>query len=196
MLVRFAGQRLEQNVVTDPLLPVRLRGGGRQFGGTLTWSAPVTLAPFPEDGPFAGLTVPDDVSVFAQVLAEPSPSLPSKTWARLTDGTPLVTAEPRGHGWVVLFHTTANAEWSTLPLSGLFPSMLERLLALSPGVAGEATGEDANRSLPPLFLLDAFGRLKEPSGNVRAIRQSDLASLEPGPAQPPGYYGTTHNRGR
>jgi hypothetical protein len=28
---------------------------------------------------------------------------------------------------VVLFHVTANAEWSTLPLSGLFVQMLERL---------------------------------------------------------------------
>ncbi|WP_404383249.1 DUF4159 domain-containing protein [Caenispirillum salinarum] len=194
VLVRFAGIRLEQNVVTDPLLPVRLRGGGRQFGGTLTWSDPVTLAPFPDDSPFAGLRVPDDVSVSAQVLAEPSPSLPDKTWARLTDGTPLVTAEPLRQGWVVLFHTTANAEWSSLPLSGLFPAMMERLLSLSPGVAGAEAGDDAGRPLPPLSLLDAFGRLSEPPGSARAVTPAGLAALDLGPAHPPGYYGTPQNR--
>lgn len=194
VLVRFAGPRLEQNVMTDPLLPVRLRGGGRQFGGTLTWSEPVTLAPFAESGPFAGLTVPADVSVSAQVLAEPSAALPDKTWARLTDGTPLVTAEPRGQGWIVLFHTTANAEWSSLPLSGLFPAMLERLLSLSPGVAGAEATDEAGRPLPPLSGLDAFGRLTEPSGTARAIAPGALAALELGPSSPPGYYGTAHNR--
>ena len=39
---------------------------------------------------------------------------PRKTWARLTDGTPLVTAEKRGKGWLVLVHTTADPEWSNL----------------------------------------------------------------------------------
>ena len=34
----------------------------------------------------------------------------------LADGTPLVTQAPRGLGRVVLFHTTANADWSDLAL--------------------------------------------------------------------------------
>ena len=35
----------------------------------------------------------------------------------------------------MLFHVTANADWSNLPLSGLFVDMLRRLVALSVGVA-------------------------------------------------------------
>ena len=36
-------------------------------------------------------------------------------------------------GWIVLVHTTANAEWSNLALSGLFVEMLRRGRGLRPG---------------------------------------------------------------
>src|SRR5205814_505886 len=109
------------------------------------------LAPFAAESPFAGLAIPADVTVSRQVLAEPDIDLASKTWARLADGTPLVTAEKRGEGWVVLVHTTANAEWSNLALSGLFVEMLRRTVAMSQGVT--AAGEGA---LPPLDLVIAY----------------------------------------
>ena len=86
----------------------------------MSWEQPAKLAPFAADSPFAGLAVPPDVTVARQVLAEPDLDLANKTWARLADGTPLVTAEKLGEGWTVLVHTTANAEWSDLALSGLF----------------------------------------------------------------------------
>ena len=118
LLLRFAGPRnaglapAEQR--TDDLLPVRLRGGDRVLGGALTWDTPARLAPFASDSPFAEITLPDDVIIRRQVLAEPSLDLGEKTWARLTDGTPLVTADRRGDGWLVLFHTTANTDWSAM----------------------------------------------------------------------------------
>ena len=52
------------------------------------------------------LTIPDDVTIKRQVLAEPSLDLAERSWAQL-DGTPLVTAEKRGKGWLVLMHTGA-----------------------------------------------------------------------------------------
>ena len=111
---------------------MRLRhGGGRTIGGALSWEQPAKLAPFEADSPFAGLAVPADVTVSRQVLAEPDLDLASKTWARLADGTPLVTAEKRGQGWIVLVHTTANADWSNLALSGLFVEMLRRIELMS-----------------------------------------------------------------
>jgi hypothetical protein len=67
------------------------------------------------------------VTVESQVMAQPDPALSERTIASLTDGTPLVTRAPLGQGSVVLFHVTANADWSSLPLSGLFVQMLERL---------------------------------------------------------------------
>ncbi|QJE74191.1 DUF4159 domain-containing protein [Aerophototrophica crusticola] len=192
VLVRFAGPRLSQNA--DTLVPVRLRAGDRALGGALSWSTPARLAPFPETSPFHGLPIPGDVTVTRQVLAEPSVDLASRTWARLEDGTPLVTAEKREAGQVVLVHTTANPDWSNLPLSGLFVEMLRRTVALSAGVAGvEETG-----TLPPLELLDGQGRLTQPPATAFPVSAAQLARAPVaeilGPRHPPGFYGTAEAR--
>lgn len=190
VLVRFAGPALAHAAsetrggAPDPLLPVRPRAGGRSLGGAMSWAAPQGLAPFPESSPFAGLPVPADVTVAAQVLAEPTIELNDRTWARLADGTPLVTGVRLGKGWTVLVHTTANADWSTLALSGLFPDMLRRLVALGDGIAAPGGGDAA---LPPAELLDGLGRLTAPSGAAAAL--SDPARAVPGPRNPPGLYG-------
>ena len=86
----------------------------------MSWSQPAGLAPFPTASPFDGLPVPEEVRINRQVLAEPTADLAAHTWASLADGTPLVTETTIGAGRVVLFHVTANADWSNLPLSGLF----------------------------------------------------------------------------
>ncbi|MGH6969113.1 MAG: BatA domain-containing protein, partial [Stellaceae bacterium] len=112
-VLRFAGPRLAAQP-EDDLLPVRLRRGDRTLGGALSWERPAKLVPFGADSPFAGLAIPDDVTVSRQVLAEPTVDLAQKTWARLADGTPLVTAAKRGKGWLILVHTTADPEWSNL----------------------------------------------------------------------------------
>ena len=182
-LVRFAGPRLAES--PDPLLPVRLRAGERQLGGSLSWEQPQHMAAFPDTSPFAGLAPPPEVTVTTQVLAEPDPRLTERSWARLADGTPLVTAETRGAGRIVLFHVTANAEWSNLPLSGLFPDMLRRIVALSSGVAGAEGGAP----LAPIETMDGFGRLGPAPGGVAAIAAPAFADTIPGPRHPPGWYG-------
>ncbi|MBV8336552.1 MAG: DUF4159 domain-containing protein [Alphaproteobacteria bacterium] len=183
LLLRFAGPHLAEQ--GDQLLPVRLRRGGRTIGGALSWEQPAKLAPFAPESPFAGLAIPEDVTVSRQVLAEPDLDLANKTWARLADGTPLVTAEKRGQGWIVLVHTTANADWSNLSLSGLFVEMLRRTVAMSQGVA--AASEE---TLPPLETLDGFGRLQRAPPTARPIAGKELASAVVSPQHPPGFYGT------
>jgi hypothetical protein len=183
VLIRFAGTWLAQK--TDPLLPVRLRGTDRAMGGAMSWAQPLRLAPFPNAGPFAGLSVPADVTVRRQVLAEPDIDLGDKTWARLTDGTPLVTGARHGQGWIALVHTTANADWSSLALSGLFVEMLQRLTELSEGFV--ETG--AEEALPPLESLDGFGRLTTPPAIAVAATPSVIAIGAADPKHPPGYYG-------
>src|SRR6185436_13113456 len=163
---------------------VRVRRGGRTIGGALSWEKPAKLAPFAPESPFAGLAIPADVAVARQVLAEPDLDLANKTWARLADGTPLVTAEKLGKGWTVLVHTTANTEWSNLALSGLFVEMLRRVVAMSQGVA--APTEDA---LPPLETLDGFGRLQRAPPTARPISGKDIGTAMPSPRHPPGFYG-------
>ncbi|HZT88871.1 MAG TPA: DUF4159 domain-containing protein [Stellaceae bacterium] len=187
LLLRFAGPRLAEQ--SDHLLPVRLRRGGRTIGGALSWEQPAKLAPFAPDSPFAGLPIPKDVTVSRQVLAEPDLDLNSKTWARLADGTPLVTAEKRGKGWIVLVHTTGNAEWSNLALSGLFVQMLRRIVAMSQGVSEAADG-----TLPPVETLDGFGRLERAPPTVRPISTKELPSLTVSARHPPGFYGTEDAR--
>lgn len=183
MLLRFAGPRMLETPA-DELLPVQLRAGGRTLGGALAWDQPAGLAAFPEAGPLTGLAVPDDVVVGQQVLAEPALDLPDKTWARLEDGTPLVTGERRRDGWTVLVHTTANAEWSNLALSGLFVEMLQRMVALSEGVGGEGA-----MALPPFRLLDGFGRLSRPPATAQPLPAEAEESEILGPHHPPGIYG-------
>ncbi len=182
-LIRFAGPRLADH--PDTLLPVPLRAE-RQLGGSLSWEQPQHLAPFPEGSPFAGLSIPGEVMVERQVLAEPSPRLTERSWARLTDGTPLVTAEARGAGRIVLFHVTANAEWSNLPLSGLFVQMLRRIVALSAGISGS----EGEAPLAPIETLDGFGRLGPAPPAAAAIPATQIEATTPSPRHPPGWYGT------
>ena len=194
LLVRFAGPRVAEAggdpSARDPLLPVRLLAGDRQLGGALSWSQPAALARFPAGSPFIGLEVPEEVLVTRQVLAEPSPQLVERTWALLADGTPLVTAASRGAGRVVLFHVTANADWSNLPLSGLFVDMLRRLVDLSAGVAGQA--EDAMLALAE--ALDGFGVLSPPPPAAIGLTAADLITPKVSPRRPPGTYGPESSR--
>lgn len=187
LLIRFAGRRLAASERQgDPLLPVRLRAGGRSVGGTMSWGAPRALAPFPEDSPFAGLAVPEEVTVSAQVMAEPSPELAERTIAALQDGTPLVTRAAFGDGTVVLFHVTANAEWSSLPLSGLFVQMLERL-AVSARPARPEASDLAGTTWVPQKLIDAFGRLQD-AGEAAGVPGEALVEARLGPELQPGLY--------
>jgi hypothetical protein len=188
VLVRFAGPRLAQ--ADDDLVPVKLRRGGRSLGGSLTWEKPQHLASFAADGPFAGLSVPKDITVNRQVLAEPDAVLATKSWASLEDGTPLVTGERRGKGVVSLFHVSADMRWSDLPMSGSFVEMLRRIVDMSgytanpgAGVAGQASAE----TVAPLHILDGFGSFGPPPSTAKPLTADfrDRASLD----HPPGFYG-------
>jgi hypothetical protein len=190
VLLRFAGPHLAENAGADSLLPVRLRVGDRMLGGALSWDKPAHLAAFAEEGPFKGLKVPPEVTVSRQVLAEPTIDLGGKTWARLTDGTPLVTAEKRGEGWVALVHTTANADWSNLALSGLFVDMLRRIVEMSSGVASESP----EGALAPIETLDGYGRLGPAASTALPIPSSAFAPSAIAARHPPGYYGAAGSR--
>jgi len=190
LLLRFAGPRLAASdtgrIDQDPLLPVRLRSGGRSVGGAMSWGEPKALAPFDEDSPFFGLDVPDDVTVTAQVMAQPDPTLADRVIAQLADGTPLVTRTTAGEGQIVLVHVTANAEWSTLPLSGLFVQMLERL-AISTSTQAPSAEDLVGTTWLPNKVLDATGRLNDGS-TLPGVPGEDIAAAKPGPDMQPGLY--------
>ena len=121
-------------------------------------------------------------------------------WARLKDGTPLVTATRRGDGELIFVHVTANADWSNLPMSGLFVEMLRRIAALGklggaaelPAADSKEASSDAPQSadvLAPLQVLDGFGLLRNPSPTHAAIAAAKIADAQPSAENPPGYYG-------
>ncbi len=192
VLVRFAGPMLAaqgQVLASDQLMPVPLRMGGRELGGALSWTNPQHLAPFDADSPFSGLELPSDVTVTRQVLAEPTLELGSHTWAQLEDGTPLVTAATREKGTVVLFHVTANSDWSSLPLSGLFVDMLRRVIALSQGVAFNKAADGEDITLSPTRTLDGYGRLRSPPASATPVSSAKFDETPASPRHPPGLYG-------
>ncbi|MFA8384887.1 MAG: DUF4159 domain-containing protein [Pelagibaca sp.] len=191
ILLRFAGPRLAASDISrdseDPLMPVRLRAGGRSVGGAMSWGEPKSLAEFSEDSPFFGLPIPADVTVTAQVMAQPDPALADRVIAQLTDGTPLVTRKAVGQGQIILVHVTANAEWSSLPLSGLFVQMLERL-AIASGSGTQPSAQDlAGTIWQPNLVLDAFGALNDGS-TLAGVTGENLVDAPLGPDLRPGLY--------
>ena len=188
LLLRFAGPRLAASPGGD-LLPVDIRPGDRNLGGALSWETPKPLAPFDRESPFFGINPPRDVLVQKQLLALQEAELEKKTWATLDDGTPLVTAEKRGAGWIVLFHVGSDAEWSNLPLSGTFVEMLRRTINLA-RATGSGQISETSVALPPLRIIDGDGQFQQPDATVKPLvlqaNKPALVTLE----NPPGFYGT------
>lgn len=187
-LIRFAGDAVAAAIDDgeDPLMPVRLRGG-RAVGGALSWESPQALGSYAATGPFHDLTPPAEELVRRQVLAEPSGETSERAWAVLKDGTPLVTGLAKGRGAIVLFHVTATPDWSDLPLTDAFVDMLRKLVDLA--AIGPARNAAGPQKLPPVRVLDGYGRLGAPAADADGLDLS-AASLTPGPDLLPGLYGT------
>jgi hypothetical protein len=194
VVVRFSGPKMENGV--DPLVPVRLKLGNRSFGGAMTWDTPKPLAPFSKTSPFFGLPISPEVNITRQILASPDLELANRTWAALVDGTPLVTARSEQKGWMILFHTTANTDWSNLVLSGMFPQMLERLLPFANSNYKSTTINDLT-ALKPTSVLNGYGVLTPPPNTAglsfEAISLETINSKGPSPEMPAGYWGPSSN---
>ena len=185
VLIRFAGPRLAAQEA--PLSPVTLRPTSRALGSAMSWETPQRIAEFPASSPFVGIPRPADVAVRQQVLAQPSAELDSLTWARLEDGTPLVTARRVGQGQIILFHVTADPDWSDLPFTGAFVEMLRRSV-VSGGQRSRAPALGGEGTLSPSRVLDGFGVLTPPASTAMPIAAAEFANTRPGPTTPPGLY--------
>jgi hypothetical protein len=185
-LIRFAGPHLAAAGEDDPLLPVPLRSGQRAMEGAMTWEKPVHLGEISQQSPLYGLPVPQDTTVTRQVLADPTPEVFEKTWLQLEDGTPLVTGSKMDKGTLVLVHTTAGPDWSNFCYSGLFVEALQRMVSLSNGISNYK----AQTTLPPLLLLDGFGKLSAPDSKTLTTPLTPGQDFTPSPQTPPGLYGS------
>lgn len=185
VLIRFAGPRLAAQEA--PLAPVALRPTSRSLGSSFSWETPQRIAPFKPASPFFGVPKPADVAVRQQVLAQPSAELEGLTWAQLEDGTPLVTARRMGRGELILFHVTADPDWSDLPLTGAFVEMLRRSV-VSGGERARTGAPAAEGALAPSRVLDGFGVLTPPQASATPIDAAKFLTARPGPTTPPGLY--------
>lgn len=186
LLVRFAGPRLANDA--DEFVPVRLRPGSRTLGSALAWETPLSIGAFPADSPYAGIAPPADVQVRRQVLAEPASLEEARVWATLSDNSPLVTAQARGRGLVVLFYVSATPEWSDVPLSGLFVEVLRRTLAFAARADGAGEREISGGPFVAQRLLDGYGSLAPAPQDMQPIAPEAFAIAQPSPATPPGLY--------
>ena len=184
LLIRFAGEKLAER--PDSLLPVLLRGGGRALGGALTWEDPQRLAAFNSESPFFGLAIPEDIVVRRQVMAEPGTETDTRTWARLEDGSPVVTSSTEGLGRLVLFHVTAGPDWSNLPVGGLYVEMLRRILPLARATPNRA--QESSADWVPERVLNGFGRLETPPIEAATISDKDFATTQITAQTLPGLY--------
>ena len=157
----------------------------------MSWETPKHIGPFEAGSPFFGLAAPDEVTVSRQVLAEPETGLAEKTWARLSDGTPLVTAERRGKGLVVLFHVTADTTWSNRRCQAFSSTCFDEIVAEAdaPGQGAAKAKVDAHGTVrPPLRTLNGFGVLGPPPAQAEPIGDDFSGVGEPD--HPPGFYGS------
>ncbi|RMF75467.1 MAG: DUF4159 domain-containing protein [Alphaproteobacteria bacterium] len=121
-------------------------------------------------------------------------------FARLADGTPLVTARALGRGMLIFVHTSADPSWSRLALSPLFPRFLKALLAVpaasAPPDGGAAiSGEGAGRTravrtaaLVPELVLTGRGRLVAAPAGVKALAAAELQGRPLSWEAPAGFY--------
>ena len=189
LLLRFSGPHLAAG--GDDLLPVKLREGDRNLGSSLSWETPQTIKPFEPEGPLAGIAMDDEATVTRQLLAEPDVELSAKTWASLADGTPLITSAKHGVGRIVLFHVTANADWSNLPLTGTFAQIMQRLAELAPAAGNPSAtngGTITEGDFAPQLLLNGTGDLINPWHNFKSIAAKDIASATATAETPAGLY--------
>lgn len=185
ILLRFANTALAED--SDPLTPVPLRHSERSLQGNLTWEKPLTIKSINASSPLAGLSVPTDITIRRQLLAEPVPELAGRSWVTLSDETPLITAKYQNRGLLVLVHTTATPDWSDMPLSGLYVDLFRKLTELA---AQPNKNRAAAPTLQPILILNGYGQLIQPPATLKPVERGQFATLQPSSLTPPGFYGS------
>jgi hypothetical protein len=185
VLILFASPRSQP--ATNSLLPVPIRAATRSLSGAMSWGKAASLGPWPAASPFAGLPIPTDVTVQQQWLAEPGLAAQAQSWAQLADATPLVSAQNRGRGLIVLFHTSANADWSNLALSGLFEQMLLRLLPFATSLErAPVVQKDMRFELKQ--SISGIGQIQTPTMPKIVAYEKLTQARQASAAIPPGRY--------
>ena len=176
----------------DDLLPVTLRRGGRthrrravvgEAGASRAVRAPAARSP--------GSTIPADVTVSRQVLAEPDARSRRQDLGaahrRHAAGHRRKARAGAGSSWCT---PRPNPEWSNLAISGLFVNMLRRDRRDEPGRARRAGEGRCRRSRRSTGSAGCSARRRRRARSPAGAFAATLAS----PQHPPGFYGTADAR--
>ena len=79
-----------------------------------------------------------------------------KVLAQLEDETPLITMKKVGNGKILLFHFTANNDWTNIPMSNIFVEFLSKALLLS-----KLQNSNSSDTLQIKSQINGFGFLED-----------------------------------
>ena len=180
-LIRFSGNRLVEK--KSNFLPFQhTYSRVRNIEGQLTINKKLFIADFEKDSIFQGLSIPKDITVNKQLIFDTFPKQ-VKVLAKLNDNTPLVSMIKYGNGEIILFHIGANNDWSNLPISSLFPDMINRVLLFSKNY-NSSNFKNLNLNKE----IDGFGNLGSPKKIITIDSLNKLRTVKPTFNKPPGQY--------
>ncbi len=180
-LIRFSGESLvKSKAIFTPANNSSL--SIRYNDGKLNLKDQISISTFDRESIFFGLKIPKDINISKQLIFN-SNSDQITYIAKLTDNTPLVSMRQKGDGRIILFHIGANNKWSDLPLSSLFPNMLERLLLFS---RKQSTNTFSELSL--VREINGFGKLVSPKKIVSLNNTVSINNKIPSKELIPGIY--------
>ena len=180
-LIKFSDDTLVEKKLNF-LTSKEIYGKIRNIEGQLTINNKLFISEFKKDSIFYGLEVPKDITINKQLIFDTNPKQ-VKVLAKLNDNTPLVSMKKFGEGEIILFHVGANNNWSNLPISSLFPDMINRVLLFSKNYnSSNLTDLNLNKE------IDGFGNLITPKKIVTIGKFDKLKTVKPSFDIPPGQY--------
>ncbi len=121
----------------------------------------------------------------------------AKPILQLDRGTPLFIEKARDRGRVIFAATTADAEWSNLPLQPFFVPLMQRLVTYLATQSAISAWDQVGAPLRIVFPKERVGieyTLRDPTGQTQTIKvkaDGEKSLLESKPIAAPGIYKLT-----
>ncbi len=182
LLIRFSGPKLAKKsskFLTTDNKNIKIRF----MGGTLSQKNTIGIEDFPNNSIFRDLIIPKDIIIKKQLLLDFKNETSSNILASLKDGTPLVSSKDYGKGKILLFHFTANNDWSNIPMTSLFVDMLARATLLN-----QIDEINSFKEVNIKYQINGFGELEKTDKIIKSRDSFALRSSFPNKRNIPGIY--------
>ncbi len=182
LLIRFSGPKLAKeytNFITTEKTYKKIRF----LGGQLSWEDEPIIESFPDNSIFRGLEIPDDIVIRKQLMLDFKGNQKYTVLGSLKDGTPLITSKEYDKGKIILFHFTANNDWSNIPITNLFVEMLYRTTLFN-----SIRKNDSLEEVKMKYFIDGFGKIQKPDKIIKIKDGIKLQKSHPSPKNIPGIY--------